>query len=162
MVDATRFDRQKRIAGWDQQAVERTGISILGNTNLAYFTGLPFACAGFSLQGFMNIIGDYGDTAQAPLISRPSWGLDIYGMREEFKFIWEQNKEVHSPNIFCFETRMATPELSTLLTGSDVIIDTTTDPVSKEICLSYAKKQKIPFVSSIVNWIIRKDLSLDS
>lgn len=138
-----RYDRQKRIEGWNQEKLEDARVGIIGSGSLAQLAALPLAALGF---GHIEIY----DTG------RPSQGkrdnlICAWSKKgsDKAKSLEEMLKKVN-PNVDArgMNMRFDYASQASLLGGLDLIIDCTNDPCSKLIALEYGQRIGTPVISA--------------
>ena len=127
-----RYDRQRRIVGWNQEKLENLRVAIVGSGNLATYLALNFSGLGI---GDVELVDNSVVAEENGFLLFKSKKGDSK-VRSLEKILSDVNPLVSFRGI---HWRIIDAETAKILSDRDIIIDATNDPRSKLAVLEYSK-----------------------
>jgi tRNA A37 threonylcarbamoyladenosine dehydratase len=141
-----RFDRLLRAIGVDGfEKLQNSIVSIIFDNEVGKYVALPFATAGIPTQLISAAkTSSYGSVIDKVIDVHIHDSMLAHGYSEALRKICNQD------NIVGIEAELSAHGTRQLLTGSNVIIDCTTNTASKAVALETAIDSNIPFISASI------------
>lgn len=134
MVVAQRYDRQARIDGWDQNALEKSRLTIVGDNIFSDYLALSSSALGI---GTIRIIATPYDDKN---LEMPLLNLSQKSSKE--KRLEEIIQKVGNSSLEYIEANMKNRAESWFLEDSNIIVDATLRHESRALVLDYSLQKK--------------------
>lgn len=137
-----RYDRQKRIEGWNQTNLDNAKIALVGSGPLANFTGTLISALGIGkIDIYDNSVFEKYDPGEFLLADSLKGEQKIRGLEKSLK---EINPTI---DVESYQWKFLREYYTDILDKPSIIIDTTNNPFNEAALFSYAVEHNIPLVN---------------